>query len=57
MPASAPGHTWSLAVTIAAPDVAEDGIVVEFGAFKTRLRGWVDDRFDHGAPCWAPATR
>ncbi|WP_233508027.1 6-pyruvoyl trahydropterin synthase family protein [Spongiactinospora gelatinilytica] len=43
------GHSWSVVVTVAAPALDERGMVVEFGAFKTLLRGWIDDRLDHGA--------
>lgn len=41
------GHSWWAEVTIEAPELAA-GIVVEFGAYKAALRGWIDDKLDHG---------
>lgn len=43
------GHSWWVEVTVAAPEVAGDGTVVEFGAFKAALRAWVDEHLDHGS--------
>lgn len=41
------GHSWHVDVTITAPESNDDGIVVEFGAFKSALRRWIDDHLDH----------
>jgi 6-pyruvoyltetrahydropterin/6-carboxytetrahydropterin synthase len=43
------GHSWWAEVTVAAPDLSAAWTVVEFGAFKTRMRNWIDTRLDHGA--------
>lgn len=42
------GHSWWAEVTVTAPEVDIDGMVVEFGAFKRELRGWIDNQLDHG---------
>lgn len=41
------GHSWWCEITVTGPDRA-DGTVCEFGQLKHALRGWVDDRLDHG---------
>lgn len=41
------GHSWWVEVTIEAPKLAS-GTVVEFGAYKAHLRGWIDHYLDHG---------
>lgn len=43
------GHSWWVQVTVAAHhrDLGEAGTVVEFGALKQALRGWVDANLDH----------
>lgn len=41
------GHSWWVTVTLEGPKVDDDGILVEFGAFKKVLRGWLDDVVDH----------
>lgn len=43
------GHGWKVAVTLTAPQLTRHRTVVEFGAFKTGLRGWIDAHLDHGA--------
>lgn len=43
------GHSWWAEITVAAPKLNEDGIVVEFGAFKRSVREWIDHHLDHGA--------
>ncbi|WP_306358781.1 MULTISPECIES: 6-carboxytetrahydropterin synthase [unclassified Nocardia] len=40
------GHSWHLEWTFDATGIGVEGI--EFGAIKTVLRGWVDERMDHG---------
>ncbi|MEV7781363.1 6-carboxytetrahydropterin synthase [Kitasatospora sp. NPDC088351] len=42
------GHSWWMQASISAPALA-DGTVVEFGAFKARIRSWIDTHLDHGA--------
>ncbi|WPR52829.1 6-carboxytetrahydropterin synthase [Streptomyces albidoflavus] len=41
------GHSWWAEITVTAPQLA-DGLVVEFGPFKQRIRRWIDDHLDHG---------
>ncbi len=41
------GHSWTAAVTIAAPDLDHHGVIVEFGAFKERMRDFIDQHLDH----------
>lgn len=43
------GHSWWTEITVAAPVLDDNGIVVEFGAFKRRVREWIDTHLDHGA--------
>jgi 6-pyruvoyltetrahydropterin/6-carboxytetrahydropterin synthase len=42
------GHSWWADVTVSGPK-RPDGTVVEFGALKASLRGWIDAHLDHGA--------
>ncbi|MFE5540327.1 6-pyruvoyl tetrahydropterin synthase family protein [Streptomyces sp. NPDC056519] len=42
------GHSWWCRIEVSAPRIP-DGTVVEFGAFKKRMRTWIDDHLDHGA--------
>lgn len=42
------GHSWWVRVTVTAPGPDIDGVVVEFGAYKKALRGWIDRHLDHG---------
>ncbi|SHF15037.1 6-pyruvoyl trahydropterin synthase family protein [Streptoalloteichus hindustanus] len=46
--ASLHGHSWRVAVGVAAPRLDGDLTVVEFGALKTAVRDWIDTRLDHG---------
>lgn len=43
------GHSWWAEVTLTAPNLREDGTIVDFGAAKRRLREWIDRHLDHGA--------
>lgn len=43
------GHSWWTEITVAAPALDNNGIVVEFGAFKKLVREWIDTHLDHGA--------
>jgi 6-pyruvoyltetrahydropterin/6-carboxytetrahydropterin synthase len=42
------GHSWRVRVWVAAPQLDTNGMVVEFGPFKHRLREWIDRFLDHG---------
>ncbi|MEV0996805.1 6-carboxytetrahydropterin synthase [Nonomuraea sp. NPDC050202] len=42
------GHTWRTTIYIAAADL-HDGVLVEFGSFKTLMRDWIDTNLDHAA--------
>jgi 6-pyruvoyltetrahydropterin/6-carboxytetrahydropterin synthase len=42
------GHSWVATVSVAANNLSGDGTVVEFGRFKSCLRGWIDTHLDHG---------
>jgi 6-pyruvoyltetrahydropterin/6-carboxytetrahydropterin synthase len=42
------GHSWWVEVTVVG-EPGEDGIVIEFGAFKASLRTWIDVHLDHGS--------
>ncbi|MEV0133998.1 6-carboxytetrahydropterin synthase [Dactylosporangium sp. NPDC050688] len=42
------GHSWWIEISVTG-DASEDGIVLEFGAFKARIREWIDTYLDHGA--------
>ena len=41
------GHSWWVDVTVAG-DTDDDGVLVEFGTFKSMLRTWIDRHLDHG---------
>jgi 6-pyruvoyltetrahydropterin/6-carboxytetrahydropterin synthase len=43
------GHSWWAEVTVSALHLSPSGTVVEFGAFKAAMRGWIDTHLDHGA--------
>lgn len=43
------GHSWNCEVVVVSETLTEDGLVVEFGAWKKALRGWIDSNWDHGA--------
>ena len=40
------GHSWRCAIDVRTPH-ADDGRVVEFGAFKSGVRSWIDQHLDH----------
>jgi 6-pyruvoyltetrahydropterin/6-carboxytetrahydropterin synthase len=42
------GHSWDSGVTVTAAGLTLERTVVEFGAFKAGLRGWIDTHLDHG---------
>jgi 6-pyruvoyl-tetrahydropterin synthase len=42
------GHSWWADISIESPHL-EDGVLVEFGCLKRRVRTWIDDNLDHGA--------
>lgn len=41
------GHSWWVTVELEGTRVDDDGILVEFGAFKKALRSWLDGQVDH----------
>lgn len=41
------GHSWRVTVAVSGP-VPPTGVLLEFAALKTGLRGWVDTHLDHG---------
>ena len=41
------GHSWWATVTIEGPELDEEGMLVEFGAFKRAWRGFLDGQVDH----------
>ena len=43
------GHSWRAAVTVSAAGLAAGGVLLEFGEWKTALRGWIDEHLDHGS--------
>lgn len=42
------GHSWWVDVTVAADNPDDNGVLVEFGAYKRELRAWIDQYLDHG---------
>jgi 6-pyruvoyltetrahydropterin/6-carboxytetrahydropterin synthase len=43
------GHSWRTKVTLGFPELDENGIGVEFSAYKRELRDWIDTHLDHGS--------
>jgi 6-pyruvoyltetrahydropterin/6-carboxytetrahydropterin synthase len=41
------GHSWWVTVTLEGPALDADALLVEFGAFKSAWRSWLDDHIDH----------
>lgn len=41
------GHAWTTTITLAAPTLDTNGMVIEFGAFKQHMRDWIDTHLDH----------
>lgn len=41
------GHSWWVTVTIEGETLDDDGMLVEFGAFKKAWRSWLDTHVDH----------
>ncbi|GAA2691724.1 6-pyruvoyl trahydropterin synthase family protein [Nonomuraea recticatena] len=41
------GHTWRVSITIAAPSLSADGILVDFAALKKPMTTWIDNNLDH----------
>jgi 6-pyruvoyltetrahydropterin/6-carboxytetrahydropterin synthase len=42
------GHSWWIEITVVG-NADVDGVVLEFGAFKAKIREWIDLHLDHGA--------
>lgn len=43
------GHRYVVEATFSAPELDEQGRVVDFGVVKEKLGGWIDDHWDHTA--------
>ena len=41
------GHSWWVTVDLSSEALDERGMVIEFGAFKSAWRGFLDDQVDH----------
>lgn len=41
------GHSWWVTAYIEGPELDEQGMLVEFGAFKRAWRAFLDDHLDH----------
>lgn len=41
------GHSWWVTATLEGPELDEQGMLVEFGAFKKAWRAFLDARLDH----------
>lgn len=41
------GHSWWVTVTLAGEELDENGMLVEFGAFKKALRTWIEQEVCH----------
>ena len=41
------GHSWVITLTLSAPKLNDDGMVMEFGTLKRRWRHWLDTHLDH----------
>jgi 6-pyruvoyltetrahydropterin/6-carboxytetrahydropterin synthase len=41
------GHSWMAVATVVGRQLDNNGILVEFGAFKAAWRRWLDDNIDH----------
>jgi 6-pyruvoyltetrahydropterin/6-carboxytetrahydropterin synthase len=41
------GHSWWVTVTLEGPALDADALLIEFGAFKSAWRRWLDDHIDH----------
>lgn len=46
--ASPHGHTFTAEVVIAARELDDLGLVVDFGDVKAPLKRWIDEHWDHG---------
>lgn len=42
------GHSWNAHVTVAAPTLGEDAMVVDFSTLKQTITDFTDARLDHG---------
>jgi 6-pyruvoyltetrahydropterin/6-carboxytetrahydropterin synthase len=42
------GHSWWFEITVEAPTLGQDGLLVEFGPLKKQIRTWIDTHIDHG---------
>jgi 6-pyruvoyltetrahydropterin/6-carboxytetrahydropterin synthase len=42
------GHSYRAEISVAKPELDALGLAVDFGELKDGLKGWIDDRWDHG---------
>ena len=47
------GHNYRIHFTIAAPELDELGMVLDFGEIKTKLCEWLEENWDHKFLLWA----
>ncbi len=50
--ASLHGHNYAAEFHVVAEELDAVGRVVDFGAIKERLKGWIDREWDHGFLLW-----
>jgi 6-pyruvoyltetrahydropterin/6-carboxytetrahydropterin synthase len=43
------GHSYKAIVSLSAPNLDDMGMVIDFGVVKTRLKAWVDEKWDHNS--------
>lgn len=43
------GHSYKAVVSLSAPNLDEMGMVLDFGVVKTRLKAWIDEKWDHNS--------
>ncbi len=41
------GHSWQVILTLSAPSLDDQGMVIEFGHLKQQWRSWLDCYLDH----------
>ena len=46
------GHNYVVQVHAAADELDELGRIIDFGALKERLGGWIDEHWDHAFICY-----
>lgn len=46
------GHSYKVEIEASAPDLDELGRIIDFGALKEKVGGWIDEHLDHGFLIW-----